>query len=90
MVSADSRMGLYVTVPLYFFCIFRDCNVVRLSDDEGVNDQLSTRYLGGRSFGPLLTAGTMFASQYKIHRRTERDGKHYHGCLPLLGLSWCT
>lgn len=30
----------------------------------GVNDKLAAHYLGGRDFGPLLTAGSLFASLF--------------------------
>ena len=33
-------------------------------EHAGVSDKLTSHYLGGRSFGPLVTMGTLFASQY--------------------------
>jgi len=66
MVSADNRLGLYVALPVYFV-LLTGCAVyayVRVERIKrlGISDHLSAHYLGGRSFGPLLTAGTVFAS----------------------------
>lgn len=68
MVSEENRTGLYVTIPLYF-CIlglatYYAHRKMKHMANEGMNDQMSAHYLGGRSFGPLVTAGTMFASQF--------------------------
>lgn len=58
--------GLYVAIPIYFVLLasvaywgWRRTNTLKDS-----NDALSAHYLGGRSFGPLMTAGTMFASLF--------------------------
>mmetsp|Transcript_5352 Transcript_5352/g.8452 ORF Transcript_5352/g.8452 Transcript_5352/m.8452 type:complete len:135 (-) Transcript_5352:15-419(-) len=68
MVAEEHLTGLYVTIPVYFcflglatYWAYR--RMGRMSH-EGVNDKLSAHYLGGRDFGPLMTAGTMFASLF--------------------------
>lgn len=66
MVSADQRLGLYIAVPVYFVfltlcAIWAYRRVNGLAHDR-VEDQLEAHYLGGRSFGAILTAGTVFAS----------------------------
>ncbi|CAB9503644.1 Sodium/proline symporter [Seminavis robusta] len=64
MVSSEHRTGLFVTVPLYFV-VLACCAIWanRKNRQEGhQTDRLSSHYLGGRSIGPLLSAGTVFAS----------------------------
>lgn len=68
MVAEELRLGLYITIPLYFvmlgcvaFWAYRKNQKMK---KEGVNDALSAHYLGGRSFGPFIMAGTMFASLF--------------------------
>lgn len=66
MVSADNQLGLYIALPVYFVLLI-GCAVwayIRVDriKKEGISDHLSAHYLGGRSFGPLLSAGTVFAS----------------------------
>ena len=68
MVSSEHRDLLYAIIPLYFGILalsaawaYRRMNKM---NREGGGDQLSSHYLGGRSFGPLLTAGTVFASLF--------------------------
>lgn len=68
MVSSENRTGLYVAVPAYFcllaaaaFWAYRKMENMKHS---GVSDKLSAHYLGGRDFGPLMTAGTLFASLF--------------------------
>mmetsp|Transcript_8849 Transcript_8849/g.22288 ORF Transcript_8849/g.22288 Transcript_8849/m.22288 type:complete len:84 (-) Transcript_8849:4712-4963(-) len=66
MVSEDHRTGLYIALPIYFVLI-TGCAVwayyrVEKMKKDGTNDHLSAHYLGGRSFGPLVSAGTVFAS----------------------------
>lgn len=59
---------MYVTVPLYFVliacCAYWGQTKQRRMQADGVSDKLSSHYLGGRALGPLLTAGTIFASFY--------------------------
>lgn len=68
MVSADNRTGLYVTVPIYFCLLagaaFWAYKRMENMKHQGVADKLSAHYLGGRDFGPLMTAGTLFASLF--------------------------
>lgn len=68
MVSADNRLGLYITVPAYF-CLLMACawwghrRMVKL-ENEGTAAAISAHYLGGRQFGWIVTAGTFFASLF--------------------------
>lgn len=70
ILDRNNLIGLYITIPLYFCILGGACVVAytrnkRLSSNStaGVgNDALSQHYLANRSFGPLLTAGTLFAS----------------------------
>mmetsp|Transcript_23815 Transcript_23815/g.51795 ORF Transcript_23815/g.51795 Transcript_23815/m.51795 type:complete len:82 (-) Transcript_23815:373-618(-) len=73
-MAADSSnlLGLYILVPVYFCFLFGAAlwGMYRMkrhkaklkSDGDSPEDSLTRHYLGGRSFGPVLTAGTMFAS----------------------------
>jgi len=66
MVQAENRLGLYIALSIYFAllvgcAVWAFVKVERLKK-TGVSDHLSAHYLGGRTFGPLLTAGTVFAS----------------------------
>jgi Na+/proline symporter len=58
MVSSEHRTGLYVAIPITFWAYRR----MEKMKHEGVTDQLQAHYLGGREFGSILTAGTIFAS----------------------------
>ena len=66
--GAEAPVGLIVAVPI-FLCINIAMAVIgarwmsRLSHDSS-EDVLTAHYLGGRSFGPWLTLGTMFASLF--------------------------
>jgi Na+/proline symporter len=58
--------GLYVAIPVYFVLLgivaylgWRRTNALKHKSDA-----LTAHYLGGRSFGPIMTAGTMFASLF--------------------------
>ena len=68
MVSSEHRDWLYVVIPLYFVmlagCAAWAYKRMERMNHDGVSDKLSSHYLGGRSFGPLLTAGTVFASLF--------------------------
>jgi Na+/proline symporter len=64
----DQLLGLYIAIPLYFVlltgaAIWARKRTERLVNDK-VTDQLSAHFLGGQSFGPILTVGTTFASIY--------------------------
>jgi hypothetical protein len=67
-VGDPPPLGLIVAVPI-FLCINIAMAVIgarwmnRLSHNSS-EDVLTAHYLGGRSFGPWLTLGTMFASLY--------------------------
>jgi len=68
MVSADNRLGLYITVPAYFFLLMLCAwwghrRMVKL-ENEGTAAAISAHYLGGRQFGWIVTAGTFFASLF--------------------------
>jgi len=70
-----NRIGLYVAIPVYF-CILagaayganrRNRRLHLENEENGVpdgGDALTGHYLGGRTFGPLLTMGTMFAGWF--------------------------
>ena len=68
MVSEENRNGLLITVPLYFAFLagaaYWAYKRIENMKHEGVSDKLTAHYLGGRDFGPLLTAGTLFASLF--------------------------
>jgi sodium/proline symporter len=68
MVLDDHIRGLYVVITIYFVVVaicayWGHTRQVQLSH-AGVSDKLTSHYLGGRSIGPLLTTGTIFASFY--------------------------
>ena len=68
MVSEENRGGLYVAIPVYFVMLgvvayFSRRRLKHLERTEET-DQLTGHYLGGRSFGPMITAGTVFASLF--------------------------
>ena len=68
LVSADNRTGLYIAVPIYF-CIlgvaaFYSYRKLNKQVNEGTTDYVTGHYLAGRSFGPVVTAGTVFASLF--------------------------
>jgi sodium/proline symporter len=84
MVLEDHITGLYVVVTIYFVVIalcayWGHTRQIQLSH-SGVSDKLTSHYLGGRSIGPLLTTGTIFASFYSgytvvgIPNEAFRDG----------------
>ena len=65
-LTEDQLLGLYICIPVYFVLLsaaafWAHKRMETLVHDK-VSDQLSAHYLGGQSFGPLLTAGTVFAS----------------------------
>ena len=66
MVASEHRNGLYVAIPIYFaFLVGATAWAYKRMETmkhAGVTDKLQAHYLGGREFGPLLTAGTIFAS----------------------------
>ena len=66
MVAEENRTGLYVAIPLYFtvlgvVAVFSHRRLKRM-EQNCKTDMLTGHYLGGRSFGPLIIAGTIFAS----------------------------
>lgn len=65
-VSPENRGALYVAIPVYFVVLgvvaFFSYRRARSLEKKQANDQLVGHYLGGRDFGPILTAGTVFAS----------------------------
>ena len=68
MVSSEHRDWLYVAIPLYF-CLLAGSALwahrrMERMEHDGLSDKLSSHYLGGQSFGPLLTMGTVFASLF--------------------------
>lgn len=68
MVSAENRTGLYVTIPIYF-CLLAGATYwaykrMEKMENDKTADKLSAHYIGGRSFGPLIITGTLFASMF--------------------------
>jgi len=68
MVAEEHRAGLYVAIPIYFLVLagsavwaYKREQVLR---KQGHTDEITNHYLGGRNFGPVLTAGTIFASLF--------------------------
>ena len=70
-LSEENRLGLLISIPVYFACL-ACCAVWAHFKEErlaqggtgSVADKLSAHYLGGRTFGPLITGGTVFASLF--------------------------
>ena len=66
MVSEENRFGLYIAVPVYFVllvlvAVYSHRRMTRMEQNRET-DILTGHYLGGRSFGPLIIAGTIFAT----------------------------
>lgn len=63
-----NRLGLYVTIPIYFCILFVVAFIsyrrVQRQIGDGVADHLTSHYLGGRSFGEFTIAATVFASLF--------------------------
>ena len=68
LLSEENRMGLYIAIPVYFVlllgCAFWARRKMEQMQHDHVADKLSAHYLGGRRFGPIITAGTLFASLF--------------------------
>ena len=68
MVSEENRSGLYVAIPVYFAVLgvvaYLSNRRLAYMEKHAQADKLTGHYLGGRSFGPIITAGTIFASQF--------------------------
>ena len=68
LVSEENRMGLYIAIPVYFVlllgCAFWARRKMEQMSHDHVHDKFSAHYLGGRQFGPIMTAGTLFASLF--------------------------
>ena len=67
-MQQQNRLGLYITIPLYF-CILGivawiSYRRIQRMQSDGVADQLTSHYLGGRAFGEITIAGTVFASLF--------------------------
>ena len=65
-LSEEHMIGLYIAIPIYFALLcgasyWAHRRMERLVHND-ISDTLSAHYLGGRTFGRLLTAGTTFAS----------------------------
>ena len=64
----QNRLGLYITIPLYFcilgFVAWISYRRIQRMQADGVADQLTSHYLGGRAFGEVTIAGTVFASLF--------------------------
>jgi len=68
MVASEKLLGLYIAIPVYFagmaaIAVWAHYHMKRL-EQGGKADALAAHYLGGRGFGPFVTAGTMFASLF--------------------------
>jgi len=68
MVSPENRIGLYYAIPIYFvFLVCLSFWAFHRSKSLKVNkkcDALSIHYVGGRDFGPIVSAATLFASLF--------------------------
>lgn len=68
MVASEHRSWLRLTVPLYFALLFGAAYWAYHRTESlhraNVSDKLNAHFLGGRALGPVLTAGTLFASVY--------------------------
>jgi Na+/proline symporter len=68
MVSSEHIKALYVAIPLYIVMLVASAYWAHTRMEKmtstGTTDHISAHYLGGRSFGPLVTAGTIFASLF--------------------------
>lgn len=68
MVTEEHRNWLYITIPLYFVLLLGGAYWAYHRTEKlhctNVSDKLNAHFLGGRDFGPFLTAGTLFASLY--------------------------
>ncbi|KAL7547136.1 hypothetical protein ACHAWF_010458 [Thalassiosira exigua] len=68
--------GLYVSIPIYFSLL--GCSALwahkrmEKMDHDKVSDKLQAHYLGGRLFGPAITAGTLFTSMFSGYTTTDR------------------
>lgn len=61
-------MGLYISIPVYFVlllgCAYWARKKMEKMEHDKVSDKLQAHYLGGRLFGPVIIAGTLFASLF--------------------------
>jgi Na+/proline symporter len=68
MVAEQHLPGLYISVPIYFVllggCAYWAHRRMERMEHEHTADKLSAHYLGGKDFGPWMTAGTIFASLF--------------------------
>lgn len=68
LLSEENMTGLYVAIPVYFCCLAvvawlsSRTNSKQLAAGEA--DHVTSHFLAGRSFGPVITAGTVFASLF--------------------------
>ncbi|KAL7547663.1 hypothetical protein ACHAWF_012122 [Thalassiosira exigua] len=96
MVAQEHKLGLFISVPVYF-CILGGCafwahkRMERMEHDK-VSDKLTAHFLGGQNFGPLMTAGTVFASLFSGYTVIGVPNEAYNtnGWLSLrwLGFIW--
>lgn len=70
-LSEENRLGLLISIPVYFACLACCAVWAHLKEERlaqggmgSVADKLSAHYLGGRTFGPLITGGTVCASLF--------------------------
>jgi len=68
MVEAEHRLGLYIAIPLYFamliVCALWAYKRMEKQNSVGMTDHLYNQYIGGRDFGVILTAGSVYASLF--------------------------
>jgi Na+/proline symporter len=68
MVDAENRLGLYIAIPVYFgmlcVCAVWAYRRMERQNKDGTTDHLMNHYLGGRDFGAILSAGTVYASLF--------------------------
>jgi dolichyl-phosphate-mannose--protein O-mannosyl transferase len=60
MVAVENRLGLYIAIPVYFamLCVCAAWAYRRMEkqNQAGITDHLMNHYLGGRDFGPIISA----------------------------------
>ena len=70
-LDSDNLIGIYIAFSIYFVAIaiaaiaaYRRIHAAKdvVGDGETKHAVIEAHYLGNRSFGPFLTAGSLFAS----------------------------
>lgn len=71
----ETNLGLMIAVPLFLFInaslAYAGGRLMSKMQHKSSEDVLTAHYLGGRSFGPVLSIGTM----------VRREGCKYYECM---------